>query len=72
MVRRSGVIRIAVVVALVIVGRQPGVREALLAALRWVEGQGVASAVVFVMLYVVLCVLFIPGSLLGLGAGVPL
>lgn len=73
MIRRSGVIRIAaalaVVVALVIVGRQPGVREGLLAALLWVEGQGAAGAVVFVILYVTLCVLFIPESLLGLGAG---
>jgi len=73
MIRRTGVIRIAaalaVVVALVVVGRQPGVRETLLAALRWVEGQGAAGAVVFVILYVALCVLFIPGSLLGLGAG---
>jgi uncharacterized membrane protein YdjX (TVP38/TMEM64 family) len=73
MIRRSGLIRMAaafaVVVPLVIVGRQPGVREALLAALRWVEGQGAAGVVVFVVLYVILCVLFIPGSLLGLGAG---
>ena len=73
MIRRGGVIRIAaalaVVLALVIVGRQPGVREALLASLRWVEAQGAAGAAVFVLLYVAACVLFIPGSLLGLGAG---
>ena len=71
--RRGMVIRIAgvlaVVLALIMTGRQPGVREALLASLYWVEAQGAAGAAVFVLLYVAACVLFIPGSLLGLGAG---
>jgi uncharacterized membrane protein YdjX (TVP38/TMEM64 family) len=71
--KRGGVIRVAaamaVVVALAVVGRQPGVRAALLSVLTWVEGQGAAGAVVFVLLYVVSCVLFVPGSILGLGAG---
>jgi uncharacterized membrane protein YdjX (TVP38/TMEM64 family) len=73
MSRRAMAIRIAgvlaVVLVLIMVGRQPGVREALLDSLRWVEAQGAAGAAVFVLLYIAACVLFIPGSLLGLGAG---
>jgi uncharacterized membrane protein YdjX (TVP38/TMEM64 family) len=73
MSRRGTAVRIAgalaVIGALLVAGRQPGVREALLSSLRWVEGLGAAGAAVYVALYVVACVLFIPGSLLGLGAG---
>jgi uncharacterized membrane protein YdjX (TVP38/TMEM64 family) len=73
MIRRGALLRVAaavaVIAALVVVGRQPGVREGLLAALGWIQGQGPAGAVVFVLVYVAACVFFIPGSLLGLGAG---
>lgn len=37
--------------------------------LEWMRGQGVAGAGVFVLVYVLACVLFLPGSLLTLGAG---
>ena len=60
---------LAVGVALVVVGRQPGVREGLISALRWIEGQGAAGVAAFVLIYVAACILFIPGSLLSLGAG---
>jgi len=73
MIRRGALVRVAaavaVIAALVVVGRQPGVREGLLTALRWIQGQGPAGAVVFALIYVAACILFIPGSLLGLGAG---
>ncbi len=45
------------------------VQEGLRAALAWIDGQGVAGAVVFAALYILACVLFIPGSVLTLGAG---
>jgi len=37
--------------------------------LEWMRGQGVAGAGLFVLVYVLACVLFLPGSLLTLGAG---
>lgn len=37
--------------------------------LGWMRGQGLAGAGVFVIVYVLACVLFLPGSLLTLGAG---
>jgi uncharacterized membrane protein YdjX (TVP38/TMEM64 family) len=37
--------------------------------LGWMRGQGLAGAAVFVVVYVLACVLFLPGSLLTLGAG---
>lgn len=41
----------------------------LTAALGWVERQGAAGIAAYVVLYVLACVLFVPGSILTLGAG---
>lgn len=46
------------------------VQELLRSALGWIDGLGPAGAAVFVVVYVVACVFFIPGSILTLGAGV--
>jgi uncharacterized membrane protein YdjX (TVP38/TMEM64 family) len=46
------------------------VQEFLRGALGWIDGLGPAGAAVFVAVYVAACVLFVPGSILTLGAGV--
>lgn len=44
--------------------------DALLrAALSWIAGHGLLGALVYALLYILACVLFIPGSLITLGAG---
>lgn len=46
-----------------------GPRAALLNALAWIAGLGPWGPAAFVLLYILACVLFLPGSLLTLGAG---
>jgi uncharacterized membrane protein YdjX (TVP38/TMEM64 family) len=43
--------------------------EILRNSLNWVEQIGVAGPVIFILIYIIACVLFIPGSALTLGAG---
>ena len=57
----------AVLVALVLVGRQAG--AAVLRFAGWVDGLGGWAPAVYVLGYVVATVAFLPGSLLTLGAG---
>ena len=57
----------AVVVALVLVGREAG--QAVLRFAAWVDGLGGWAPIVYVLGYVVATVAFLPGSLLTLGAG---
>ncbi|MBI5444904.1 MAG: TVP38/TMEM64 family protein [Deltaproteobacteria bacterium] len=45
-------------------------QELLRSALAWIEGLGPWGAVLFIGLYIVACVLLLPGSILTLGAGV--
>lgn len=60
----------AVAVALVLAaGRLFDLPGLLARALSWVAAQGAAGIAVFVVLYVLACVLLVPGSLLTLGAG---
>lgn len=66
---KLAVAAVAVAVALVAARYLP-VQDLLRDALAWIEGQGPAGAVVFALLYILACVLFLPGSLLTLGAGV--
>jgi len=54
---------------LVVAARFLGVQELLRAALEWVAGLGALGILVFVVLYVVATVLFLPGVILTLGAG---
>lgn len=62
---------IAAVVALLIVAQKFfNVQQLLINALNWIEGLGPWGPVVFIFIYILATVLFIPGSLLTLGAGV--
>lgn len=56
-------------IALVTAGLYFDVQDLLKPALAWVEGLGPWGAIIFIALYVVATVLFIPGSVLTLGAG---
>jgi uncharacterized membrane protein YdjX (TVP38/TMEM64 family) len=58
-----------VVVAVLVAARYFNVQGLLIRALGWIEAQGAVGAGVFVVIYVLACVLFIPGSVLTLGAG---
>jgi len=58
-----------VVVALVIALLSFDVRELLGRALAWVGGLGAVGVALFIVLYVLATVLFLPGSVLTLGAG---
>ncbi|HEY6000924.1 MAG TPA: TVP38/TMEM64 family protein [bacterium] len=60
---------IAVAIGLIAAERALPVGEHLHRALAWVAGLGPAGAVAFVAIYVAACVLMLPGSVLGLGAG---
>ncbi|MBD1936309.1 TVP38/TMEM64 family protein [Microcoleus sp. FACHB-68] len=46
-----------------------GVRERLLDALEWIRGFGIWGAGIFIIIYILATVLFLPGSILTLGAG---
>jgi len=60
---------LAGLVVLLAVGRYFDIQGVLRGALEWIEELGPAGAAAFVGIYVVACVLFIPGSILTLGAG---
>lgn len=60
---------IAVAAGVLVAAWTFNVQEGLRQTLTWIDGQGAAGAVVFGVLYVLACVLLIPGSVLTLGAG---
>ncbi len=57
------------IVALFVAGYLLDAPRYLQQALTWVDGLGIWAPVVFVAMYIVVCVLVIPGSILTLGAG---
>lgn len=59
-----------ILAALFIAVRYLGIQDLLRVALDWVAGLGVWGMGVYVLLYILATVLFIPGSILTLGAGV--
>ena len=71
--KRGGAVRVLLalgaVALLVVAGRFFGLPELLTRALGWVAGQGAAGVVAYILLYVLATVLFLPGSILTLGAG---
>lgn len=63
------VLPLIVVAALIVVVRQLPVEEALLRLVDWVRAAGWIGILVFIACYVLATVLFLPGSILTLGAG---
>ncbi|MEX0936849.1 MAG: TVP38/TMEM64 family protein [Pirellulales bacterium] len=47
----------------------PQANDTLVAALQWIDSIGFWGPVLFVVIYIIGCVLFVPGSLLTIGAG---
>lgn len=59
-----------VVVVFIVLANQFNIQGLLQSALDWVQGLGSAGAIAFIVIYILATVLFVPGSLLTLGAGV--
>ncbi len=60
----------ALAIAIVTIARYLGAVALLRVVLEWTKGLGPLGPIVFIAIYVVACVLFIPGSILTIGAGV--
>ena len=60
-----GIIVCAMVAALILLP----VKEYVLTALKWTEGLGIWAPVAIVVIYIIACVLFLPGSVITLGTG---
>jgi uncharacterized membrane protein YdjX (TVP38/TMEM64 family) len=60
----------AIAVAIIAVGHYLGVAARLRGVLEWTKGLGPLGPLVFIAIYIVACVLFVPGSILTIGAGV--
>jgi len=58
------------VAALVILAKQFNVQELFINLLDWIENLGVWAPAIFIGLYIIVTVFFLPGSILTLGAGV--
>jgi uncharacterized membrane protein YdjX (TVP38/TMEM64 family) len=61
---------IILVATLLVLARQFNVQDLLQNALEWIRGLGPIGALIFLGMYVLATVLFLPGSILTLGAGV--
>jgi uncharacterized membrane protein YdjX (TVP38/TMEM64 family) len=61
---------IAVVATVVVVAKQVNAQQMLQNALSWIQDLGPVGAIVFIGIYSLATVFFVPGSLLTLGAGV--
>ena len=59
-----------VVIAVVVAAKQLRLQDQLRAALEWINGLGPWAVAAFIVVYILACVLFVPGSILTLGAGV--
>jgi uncharacterized membrane protein YdjX (TVP38/TMEM64 family) len=60
----------AIAIAIIAVGHYLGVAARLRDVLEWTKGLGPLGPVVFIAIYIAACVLFVPGSILTIGAGV--
>ncbi|MEW5858212.1 MAG: TVP38/TMEM64 family protein, partial [Cyanobacteriota bacterium] len=60
----------ALIAALIFAARYFNVQELLKSALAWIDSLGFWAPVTFIVIYILSTVLFIPGSILTLGAGV--
>jgi uncharacterized membrane protein YdjX (TVP38/TMEM64 family) len=63
---------VAIIVALIVViaaARLLPIQSYLLEIVEWIRGAGTTGAIVYVLVYIAACVLFLPGSILTLGGG---
>jgi uncharacterized membrane protein YdjX (TVP38/TMEM64 family) len=66
---RIAIISMLAIVACAAIVWLPQANEAVIALLKWVESLGPWGPALFVIIYILGCVLFLPGSLLTIGAG---
>lgn len=66
----KGILALIAIVGLVVLTRYVDVQQIFRNALTWISDLGPVGPIVFVVLYVLACVLLLPGSILTLGAGV--
>jgi uncharacterized membrane protein YdjX (TVP38/TMEM64 family) len=65
----KGILAAAIIAVIFLAALQPGLKEALKEALNWIAGLGPLGYLLFVLLYVLGCIAFLPGAVLTLGAG---
>ncbi len=68
--RAGAILWIAVAIAIIGVAHYYRAESYLQRALEWTRGLGPLGPIVFIAIYILACVLFIPGSILTIGAGV--
>lgn len=72
--RRATILRLAIaaiaLAALIMLAKQFNVQALLIGLLDWIENLGVWGPIIFIGLYIVATIFFLPGSILTLGAGV--
>lgn len=61
---------VIVIVVLVITAVMFDLQQVLRNTLEWISGLGVIAPVIFITIYILACVLLLPGSILTLGAGI--
>lgn len=61
---------IAIAVALILAAKYFGIQDSLKTALQWIQEIGPTGVAIFILIYILATVLFVPGSILTLGAGV--
>jgi uncharacterized membrane protein YdjX (TVP38/TMEM64 family) len=66
---RIAIIAMPAIVACAAIIWLPQANEAVIGLLKWIESLGTWGPVLFVIVYILGCVLFLPGSLLTIGAG---
>jgi uncharacterized membrane protein YdjX (TVP38/TMEM64 family) len=66
----KGVAAVAVILAVVVAMQQFDLQRQLRHALAWMADLGPSATLLFIALYIVACVLLLPGAILTLGAGV--
>lgn len=64
------VFAVIIVIILVAAAQHFHIQELLKKSLDWVAGLGPSGPLLFIGIYILACVLFIPGSILTLGAGI--
>jgi uncharacterized membrane protein YdjX (TVP38/TMEM64 family) len=64
------VFAVIIVIILVAAAQYFHIQDLLIKTLTWIAGLGTAAPILFIIIYILACVLFIPGSILTLSAGI--
>lgn len=61
---------VAAIILLIVAAKRFDLQQVFRDALAWISGLGPLAPLIFIVLYILACVLLVPGSILTLGAGV--